>query len=139
MSRTFNVVGRGLSPNLSIASFVNQCLQAKDGDSIYVGNLDSKRDFIDISDAVDAYWKILCLPSCGNVYNVCSGMSYSIKELLDYLIEKSGKKINVEIKPEYVKKNDIPDSRGCMKKLSESAGWKPEHDIYKSLDKMILS
>jgi GDP-4-dehydro-6-deoxy-D-mannose reductase len=137
MARTFNVVGQGLSPNLSIASFVNQCRQAKDGDSIYVGNLDSKRDFIDIADAVDAYWKILCLPSSGNIYNVCSGKSHSIRELLDYLVKKSGKEINVEIKPEYIKKNDIPDSHGCKKKLSENTGWKPKHDIYKSLDKMI--
>jgi GDP-4-dehydro-6-deoxy-D-mannose reductase len=130
LARTFNVVGEGLSPYLSISSFVKQCQMAEDGDTIYVGNLNTRRDFLNVDDVIDAYWKILLHPESGNIYNISCGKSYLIKDILDYLINKSGKNIKVVVKDEFIKKNDIQDSFGCNRKLMNSTGWSPQGDVF---------
>ncbi len=81
IARPFNILGPGLSSKLSISNF---CLQIyknrKKGRSIIrVGNLDTKRDFIDIQDTIRAYMDILLYGDSGEIYNICSGKSYSIK------------------------------------------------------------
>ncbi|MCX5783467.1 MAG: GDP-mannose 4,6-dehydratase, partial [Elusimicrobia bacterium] len=134
IARTFNVIGRDMPQCLSIASFARQIKSAKDGDSIYVGNISSKRDFIDISDAADAYWRILINGTSGEIYNVCRGESFGIKDVLDCLIKKSGKKLSIKTKEEFVRKNDILDSFGDNSKLKRDTGWSVNIGIYQSLE-----
>jgi len=133
IARTFNVIGRDISPLLSIGSFVKQLKSAKNGDTIFVGNLNTKRDFLNAEDMVCAYWKILIQGRRGEDYNVCSGKSYLIKDILDFLIKKSEKKVNIEVKQEFVRKNDILDSYGDNSKLKRDTDWKEEKDIFATL------
>jgi len=119
MARTFNVIGEGLSVDLSIGSFLKQIKQANDGDTIYVGNVNTKRDFLPIEKVVDCYWKLLMYGNSGEVYNVCSGKSVTIRSILDDLIVSSGKRLKIEINPKYYKKNDILDIYGDNSKLLE--------------------
>lgn len=137
IARTFNVAGRYLSPILSVGSFVEQIRKARNGDKILVGNMDTKRDFLDIADVVNAYWKILMKGHQGQVYNVCSGKSLYMKDILDFLVKISGKKISVKVKKEYVRKNDILDSYGDNSKLKYDTGWKKKNDIFASLSEML--
>lgn len=137
IARTFNVAGRYLSPLLSVSSFVEQIRKARDGDKILVGNLNTKRDFLHIADVVRAYWEILMNGKQGQVYNVCSGKSLCMRDILDFLVKESGKKIGVEVKEEYVRKNDILDSYGDNSKLKRDIGWQEEKDIFAALSAML--
>ncbi len=137
IARTFNVLGKNLPQSLSIGSFIHQIKSAKDGDDIYVGNINAKRDFLNIEDVIDAYWNILLKGKSGDVYNVCSGRSYSIKEILDFLIEKSGKRLQVSVEDKRIKKYDIMDIYGDNSKLKKDTGWKQKIDILDSLSKLI--
>ena len=105
VARVFNILGSGMSTLLSIPSFLKQIEDAVDGGSIYVGNLSTKRDFLDISDVVDAYWKILIGGERGRIYNLCRGTSVMVKDILDYMIMKSGKKIHVVVEDKHIKAN----------------------------------
>lgn len=136
IARPFNLLGKGLSKALSIGSFVDQIKDAENDSSIFVGNVNSKRDFIDICDAIDAYWKLLLFGKPGEIYNVCAGSSHSIKEILDTLIKISGKKINIEVKDEFIKMGDIPDSFGDNSKLKKLFDWNVEDTLESSLIKM---
>jgi GDP-4-dehydro-6-deoxy-D-mannose reductase len=136
ISRPFNLLGKGLSKALSIGSFIGQIKDAENDSSIFVGNINSKRDYIDISDAIDAYWNLLLFGKPGEIYNICKGCSSSIKEILDTLIKISGKKINIKVKDEFIKKNDIPDSFGDNSKLKKLFDWKVEDTLESSLFKM---
>jgi len=139
VARTFNILGENLPGYLSIASFAEQIKKADRGGSIYVGNLNSRRDFLDISDVVDAYWKILTVGKSGEVYNVCMGKSFEIRDLLAYLIKKSGKKIKICTTSGLFKKIDVSDSRGDNSKLRKHTGWSPVVSVFDSLDKMLSS
>ena len=137
IARPFNIIGNNLPKNLSIGSFVHQIKNAKDEDTIFVGNLNTKRDFLHINDVISAYFCILEKGKRGKIYNICSGRSYYIKDILDYLVKTSGKKINIVVKSEFIKKDDIEDIYGDNAELVHDTGWKKKIDIYASLDKLI--
>ncbi|MDP2939813.1 MAG: GDP-mannose 4,6-dehydratase [Candidatus Omnitrophota bacterium] len=137
IARTFNLVGKDISTSLSIGSFANQIKKAQNGDTIYVGNLNTKRDFLNVEDAISAFWKILINEKKGEIYNVCSGRSYFIKDILNFLIEKSKKKLNVSVKKEYIKTSDTMDSYGDNAKLRKDTGWREENNIFTALKEML--
>lgn len=136
IARPFNLLGKGLPEFLSVGSFVKQIREAKDNDIISVGNINSRRDFIDISDAVEAYWNLLLFGRPGEIYNVCAGFSYSMEDILNLLIKIHGKKIQIVVKDELIKKNDINDIYGDNSKLKELTDWKPTQLLQSSLVKM---
>jgi GDP-4-dehydro-6-deoxy-D-mannose reductase len=136
LARPFNLLGEGLPKLLSVGSFVAQIQKIEETGYISVGNVNAKRDFIDVEDAIDAYWKLLLYGKSGEIYNVCAGSSYSIKEILDLLIKMSGKKIDIVVNDEYMKKNDIPDSFGDNSKLRKLFDWKIQNSLENSLQKM---
>ena len=88
-TRAFNHTGPRQREVFVCASFGKQIAEIEKGlkkPIIYVGNLDAKRDFSDVRDIVKAYWLTTeyCIP--GEVYNICAGKFYSIKEVLDILL-----------------------------------------------------
>ena len=117
LARTFNVFGKGMSPSLSIGSFQKQIDESKDGDTIFVGNIDAKRDFLPIEKVVEYYWQLLLNGKPCEVYNVCSGHSITIRSLLEDLIQKSGKKLTIAFEQGRIKKTDIDDIYGDNSKL----------------------
>ncbi|MBF0208969.1 MAG: hypothetical protein HQK53_19080, partial [Oligoflexia bacterium] len=107
-----------------------------------VGNLKSKRDFLDVENVIDAYFKILFFGSPGEIYNVCRGESISIADVLDILIQKSGKKIKTLSMPgHHDGKTDLDDSYGDNRKLRGIAPdwiWRPA-SIEESLARLIIA
>lgn len=133
IARTFNIIGKGIPHSLCLGSFVKQIKKARNKDIIYTGNLNTRRDFLNIEDVVDAYWKILMNGKKGEIYNVCSGNSYYIKDILSYLIKEFGMEIKVAVKKEWIRENDILDSFGDNRKLRKDTGWKEEKGIFAAL------
>lgn len=137
--RLFNHTGPGQSDNFVISSFSRQLAEIKLGlkePIIKVGNLDVVRDFVDVRDVVRAYEIVSNEESYGEVYNVCSGNSYKIKELLKKLIEISGLDIKIKVDPNRLRKSDIPKFVGSYEKINKKFGWKPEIPIETTLEDM---
>lgn len=134
VARPFNIIGKDIPADLAIGSFVKQIRKAKDGDEIYVGNLDTKRDYLYIDDVISAYFCILKRGQSGEIYNICSGESYGMKEILAYLIQLSKKKVQIVRKPKFVKKDDIDDIFGDNRKLAKDTHWEKKYDIWRALE-----
>lgn len=137
IARTFNIIGENMPSSLSIGSFVKKIKDVRDKDVIYVGNLDRTRDFLDINDVIDAYWRILIKGKHGEIYNVCSGKSYLIGDILKYLIKSSNKNLKVVVKDEYIRKNDVKEIYGDNFKLKKHTGWKEQGNIYSVLSRIL--
>ena len=71
VARTFNILGKGLSKELSIGSFISQIDAMPDGGIIRVGNINSSRDFLQIEIVVKRYWELLLKGKAGEIYNIC--------------------------------------------------------------------
>lgn len=136
IARTFNLVGTDISTSLSVGSFANQ-IKNTENEIIHVGNLNTKRDFLNVKDGICAFWKILINGRKGEIYNVCSGRSYLMKDILDFLIKNSKKKLKVSVEKKLFKRNDILDSFGDNSKLKKDTGWKEEDNIFSALKGML--
>jgi GDP-4-dehydro-6-deoxy-D-mannose reductase len=136
IGRVFNTIGKYQSTSLSIASFISRLHKLKDGDELVTGNIDTRRDFIDIRDVISAFFSII-ESGKADVFNICSGTSSSIREILNFLIEISGKKVLIRVDSNSMRKNEIMDSFGSNAKLKRITGWKNKVDIKQALEHLL--
>ena len=110
-TRSFNHTGIGQTPTFALSSFCKQVAEidksGKPG-KIYVGNLTAVRDFSDVEDVVHVYRMLLENDNAWAVYNVGSGIAYSMQELLQTIIGFA--KVPIEIVQDVAKMRpvDIP-------------------------------
>lgn len=132
-ARPFNHAGARRGPAFVESAFARQVveIEKKHGGvgEIKVGNLDPTRDWLDVRDVVNAYIKLMEKGTAGEVYNVCSGVSRSVRELLDTLIKLSGIDVKVIVDEGLVRKNDDPGMITSNKKLIKDTGWKQEYSF----------
>ncbi|MFZ2656387.1 MAG: GDP-mannose 4,6-dehydratase [Victivallales bacterium] len=135
IARTFNIIGPGNSINLACSEFARQiALAEKSGKKeLHTGTLSNRRDFIDIRDAVNAYYLIVNRGKAGNIYNVCSGKCMAVKECLDILIKHADFKMNIITDKIKIQKNDLPIQVGSPEKIYRETGWESEISVDESL------
>ena len=92
---------------------------------IHVGNLDAKRDFTDVRDMIRGYCLSLEKGQPGEVYNICSGKIYSIKEVLNMLLGFTKAKVEVKQDPGRMRPSDVPVLFGDNSKFVKQTGWSP--------------
>lgn len=128
ITRTFHFTGPYQSPSFVISDFALQIARIESGLAkpvIAVGNLSARRDFTDIRDVVHAYHLIMNSKS-PDIFNVCSGKSVAIKDMLDLLLSKTRVNIKVQKDPKKMRPVDVKDFRGDYTKLRAKTGWRPK-------------
>jgi len=138
--RIFNVIGHGVPQGLSIGAFAEQIKRIKRGEAppeMSVGNLSSRRDFIDVVDVCKALVSLAEAGRSGEIYNICSGVSVSMRELLDMMIRSAGVDVKVQTDPARFKAADIYDSFGSNEKIRKQTGWSPSVSLRESVDKLM--
>jgi GDP-4-dehydro-6-deoxy-D-mannose reductase len=136
-ARIFNLLGPGQPKHLVPVTFIRQLKAMRDGDSLKVGNLATRRDFIDVRDLVLAFDRLLNHGRPGAAYNIASGKSIAIWDIVNELISMS-RLSDISIKPEYVRmrKNDIPDIFADTTSIAEAVEWQPQISLSNSLEDM---
>lgn len=127
IGRLFNIIGPGAPEGLSVGAFAKQLREIKRGElpaKILVGNLKPKRDFIDIVDACRGLIAIATKGKNGEIYNVCSGRSVSMEQVLRLMIKEAGVDIDVSIDPQRMKYSDIEDIFGSPEKIWNETEWR---------------
>jgi GDP-4-dehydro-6-deoxy-D-mannose reductase len=141
--RPFNHIGPGQSEQFVASAFASQIARIEAGlqpPVIEVGNLDSRRDFLDVRDVVRAY--TLALESFakltpGMAVNLCSGKSVRIGDLLNQLLELSACDIKIKYASERMRASDIPVALGNYAAAGEYLGWCPQISINDSLRQLL--
>lgn len=136
ISRSFTHIGPGQQPIFVVSDFAKQIAEIEKKNNapiIKVGNFKVKRDFTDVRDIVKAYFLTLQKGKIGEIYNICSGKSFEIQQILDKLLDMSEKNIEVKVDPDKVRKVDIPILIGDNSKFMSHTGWVPEIPIEKTL------
>lgn len=137
--RAFNHTGVGQNENFVIPSWCKQAAMiSKSGKpgKMTVGNLSVQRDFSHVKDIVRAYRMVLESEDSRTVYNIGSGKSVLLKDLLDYIISLSEQPISVEIDPKLIRPVDTPVICCDHSLITEKLGWEPEYcvlDVLKEL------
>jgi GDP-4-dehydro-6-deoxy-D-mannose reductase len=137
--RPFNHIGENQSLGFAVADFAKQIVEAELGKKqiIKVGNLAAIRDFTDVKDMVSAYdWALTkCLP--GEVYNVGSGKGIRMQDLLNMMLKKAKREIQVEVDPKRYRPVDIEAVIADFTKFHKQTGWKPRIPLESTLERVL--
>jgi GDP-4-dehydro-6-deoxy-D-mannose reductase len=127
-SRGFNHSGPRRGENFVDSSFARQIALIEKGEQepvIYVGDLTSKRDFTDVRDMVKAYWLLLDKGRPGEVYNIGSGHTRPMQEVLDMLLSMSKVDVEVRVDPTRLRPSDVMILWADSSRFADATGWKP--------------
>ena len=140
-TRAFNHTGPRRGDVFVCSNFARQIAEIEKGRRapvLRVGNLEARRDFTDVRDVARAYWLALsggC--EAGEVYNVCTGESRTIRETLDMLLARTEAKISVETDPGRMRPSDVMILEGDNARFTEATGWRPEIPFERTLDDLL--
>ena len=141
MTRSFNHIGPRQRDVFVIPSFVKQLVYGfMDGKKeivMHTGNVSIIRDFTDVRDVVRAYNLLLEKGESGEIYNVCSGKGYSLKDIITIVADKLGVKASIKIDESLVRPKDNMIIVGDNAKINTHVGWKPSISLEDTLDNMI--
>jgi GDP-4-dehydro-6-deoxy-D-mannose reductase len=128
VARPFNHVGVGQKADFVIPAVARQIARIRHGLQeavIDVGDIDVTRDFLDVRDVLAAYSGLLELGSNGDVYNVCSGCEYRLRDLVGRMAELAGVDLEIRQDPQRMRRAEQRRVCGSHAKLHAQTGWKP--------------
>jgi len=140
-TRMFTHTGPRRGEVFVVSSFAKQIAAIEAGKAkpvIKVGNLDSVRTFLDIKDAIRAYWLLVNKCKPGEAYNIGGVETMTVGQMLDMLLKLSKVKgIKVEVDPERLRPSDVTLQIPCIDKFVNQTGWKPEIQFSQTLEDIL--
>jgi GDP-4-dehydro-6-deoxy-D-mannose reductase len=129
-SRSFNHTGPGQSPAFVISGMAKQFAEIEAGLSppiLKLGNLNVRRDFTDVRDVVRAYVSLLAKARPGEVYNVSSGSSVLLADIVEkFRAISTNNNVKVDVDPARIRTNEVSNIQGDSAKIRRETGWRPE-------------
>lgn len=138
--RPFNHTGVGQRDSFVLPSFCKQVVEIEKSGvpgKIQVGNLTVKRDFSHVKDIVRAYRMIVESDNCDTIYNVGSGTAYTLEAMLQYVINMSGQKIEIEVDQSRFRPTDQPMICCDYNLIKTELGWEPQYTVFDALKEML--
>lgn len=131
IARPFNHTGPGQDVRFVLPSLAQQIADVEAGrrpPRLELGNLEASRDFLDVRDVCAAYIAMLNAPPVPGdrvVFNVASGGSWKIADLVEKFRAHALVPFEVTIDPKRLRPSDVPMAVGSAKRLHDATGWKP--------------
>lgn len=120
IARPFNYSGVGQAENFLLPKIVSHFRRGER--RIELGNLAIARDFSDVRMVARSYRRLLAVAPAGEAFNVCSGSSHSLANLIDIMTDIAGYHIDVQVNPAFVRANDVLQLTGSKGKLEAVIG-----------------
>ena len=134
--RSFNHIGPGQSDSFVASAFARQIAEIEAGKQqpvLKVGNLEAERDYTDVRDMARAYWLALHCGEPGGVYNIGSGSSFAVQEVLNVLLDLSDVDITVEQDPLRLRPSEVSRIVCNSGRFFQETGWVPSIPLRQSL------
>lgn len=143
ITRSFNHIGPGQKEIFVIASFVKRLVEMKkrgaSSPKLITGDISLIRDFVDVRDVVRAYDGLLKKGKSGEIYNICSGVGYSLTDIIKQLVSILDMEVAIEIDEKLIRPSDNKAIIGSNEKIKRDIGWVPEIPLRRSLEDVINS
>lgn len=139
VGRFANSVGKGQPAQLVFPEWCRQIARIESGVQppvLETGNLNVKRDFLDVEDTVSAMLVIMKKGRGGQVYNVASGKPQLLKKYVSVLTGQAAKKIALKKKAGRVLNFDPLSIEIDSRKL-RNLGWRPCRKVEHSLQDLL--
>jgi GDP-4-dehydro-6-deoxy-D-mannose reductase len=139
-ARPFNHIGPRQDPQFALSNFARQLVAIERGRQapiLETGNVQTRRDLTDVRDVVNAYILVMQRGRSGDVYNVGSGRSYAMRDVLQRLVALSGIAVEPRQTDHLLRAADAPDIRANAAKLRRDIGWEPRFSLDQSLTDLL--
>ena len=143
VARPFNLVGPGQPPSFICGRIVQQVVEIENGqrDALDVLETSSCRDFIDVRDAVKAYFAILSHREfsqlcAARAFNIGSGITYAISAVISLIEEITGDRYTIRV-PDNPPDVPVPFLVSDTTRIRTITGWAPEIPFEESLRDML--
>jgi GDP-6-deoxy-D-talose 4-dehydrogenase len=117
--RAFNYTGVGQSEQFLVPKIVNHFKRCDA--AIEIGNTNVHREFNDVRFVCDAYLCLLHESNTHDVVNVCCGRPHGINDVIGTLVGLTGHKMDVRVRQDLVRSNDISVLYGDPARLNSVA------------------
>jgi GDP-4-dehydro-6-deoxy-D-mannose reductase len=140
IARPFNHIGPGQGESFVIPSMARQLIRVRQGlqpAQLEVGDVDVTRDFLDVRDVLQAYLALLEHGRNGEIYNVCSGVEWRVRDLIMQMAGLTGVEVELVQDASRLRLSEQRRVVGCSNKLQKETGWKPGVSITKTLQSVL--
>lgn len=131
ITRPFNYSGVGQSEQFLIPKIVAHFRRG--AEVIELGNTSVARDFGDVRDVARAYMAIIKAAPVGKTLNICTGVAYSLQNVLDMMRRIAGYEIEVRVNQAFVRNNDIARLVGSHALLARCTDWRVQYSLEQTL------
>jgi len=137
-TRSFNHSGVGNGPQFLLPSLVSRArrMEKSTPNTLMLGN-DVIRDFLHVDDVVTAYILLAERGRTGEVYNVCSGVGVSVRQLAERVLLRTGIAADILTEPSLMRALDVPVLIGSPEKLTRDTGWSPRKTYDDIIDDLL--
>ena len=134
VARPFNIIGSGMSDELVVGALVSRIRAAAgSAGTVRIGNLDAARDFVAVEDVAGAYIRMIDGGFWGEVFNICSGVAHTIREIAERLCGMAAFPVTLQVDPALVRPGDVPVMVGSAAKAETAFGFQPRVTLDESL------
>ena len=119
-TRPFNYTGRGQNSHFVIPKIIDHFLRK--ASMIELGNLDVHREYNDVRDICSIYLALLERGQAGQTYNLASGRTHSLRQVITLLESVTGHSMAVQVNPQLVRSNEIITLSGSSVHLEKAIG-----------------
>jgi GDP-4-dehydro-6-deoxy-D-mannose reductase len=135
VARATNHEGPGRDDRFAIGSWTRQIagLEAEGGGTLRVGDLSAERDILDVRDVCRAYRLLLDRSVPAGTYNIASGRTVTMQQVVDQLVALARVPVQVERDESRVRPADVPRLSGDPARLRAATGWSPEIPLERTL------
>jgi nucleoside-diphosphate-sugar epimerase len=95
---------------------------------IELGDIDVLREYNDVRDVCQCYLGLLTAGQSGQTYNIASGRTVSLRQVLAMLESMAGLRMAVHVNPSFIRPNEIRQLAGNGAHLQQCIGpieWRP--------------
>ena len=131
--RPFNIYGPGQRPEFLIPTIVDQVAKGAD---IQVNDLEPRRDYVHLDDLAAALVRTIERPGGHHVVNIGSGISYSVRDIIDTIQATAGTRLPV-VSSEEPRPNEIADVRADIRRARTSLGWEPRVSFAEGIEQLV--
>jgi len=126
ITRPFNYTGVGHHVSFVIPKIIEHFVRK--ADHIELGNIEVYREYNDVRDVSQCYLGLLALGVSGQTYNLASGRTVNLRQVISLLESMTGHLLPVKVNPKLVRNNEIEILSGNHARLEQCLGpqhWRP--------------